>query len=62
MRRDRTGEPVDDDGQDTLPAQPHPPGCRKGWLPEDEDGHARPCLVCKPHLAAGTLRVGWTGE
>lgn len=24
--------------------------CRNGWLPDDADGCAVPCLRCKPHL------------
>ncbi|NEN51033.1 hypothetical protein G3R41_08775 [Modestobacter muralis] len=24
--------------------------CRGGWLPEDPNGQAVPCLVCRPHL------------
>lgn len=36
-----------------------PPGCARcldGWLPDDDDGHPRPCPTCKPH-AAPSLRA-----
>lgn len=32
------------------PEVPHPPGCKDGWLDRDSTP-ARPCLVCRPHLA-----------
>lgn len=51
MRRDRTGELLDDEDQ----AEPEPERhlCNGGWLGEDEQGRPRPCSSCKPHLRAG---------
>ncbi|WP_166502406.1 hypothetical protein [Rhodococcus erythropolis] len=46
MKRDRTGELVDD-----SPGPFHDPRCQSGWLGEDAEGHPRPCLKCRPHLA-----------
>jgi hypothetical protein len=44
MRRDRTGEPVDDDQDDNEHR------CSRGWL--DRDGvQPRPRPVCRPWLA-----------
>lgn len=49
MRRDRTGELVDEDEHQADEHQlPH--RCRNGWIDRDSD-HPRPCLTCKPHLA-----------
>lgn len=53
MGLDRFGEPEDqppEGGTTEPPAVPHPPGCKDGWLDRDSIP-ARPCLVCKPHLA-----------
>lgn len=52
MRHDRTGELVDEDQADEQPATHH---CRNGWIDRDGD-LPRPCLVCKPHLAAPVPR------
>lgn len=52
MRRDRYGEPLDDnDRQDhdaVVVELPH--RCDDGWLDRDAD-HPVPCLRCRPHLA-----------
>ena len=53
MRRDRFGDPIDNEPHDdTLAAAdtPHDPRCRDGWLGEDEAGRVIPCLTCRPHL------------
>lgn len=34
----------------------HPASCEDGWLGEDPQGRLVPCLVCRPHLARGSLR------
>lgn len=34
----------------TAPTTP-PHACRRGWLGLDAQGHPRPCLICRPHLA-----------
>lgn len=50
-RRDRYGELVDDDppAEGTAPTT-HDPRCRRGWLPDTDDGRAVSCLTCRPHL------------
>lgn len=44
MRRDRDGEPLEEPAE--LEHR-----CTGGWLEDDHAGRARPCLVCRPHLA-----------
>lgn len=44
MKRDRTGEVIEDDS--LLPAHV----CSAGFLGEDLDGRLIPCPVCKPEL------------
>lgn len=54
LRRDRTGEPVEDEPETGRHS------CRRGWLPpawNDPDERPRPCLVCRPHLRRGTVRL-----
>lgn len=53
MRRDRTGELVDDDDQADTPASTGSTHhhCDRGWLDHDTD-LPHPCPTCKPHLAA----------
>lgn len=46
-RLDRTGEPVDPDQPDHH--------CDDGWIDRDANP-ARPCLICKPHLAPAARR------
>lgn len=51
MRRDRTGEPIEDDDDDARSVTSRGPaghGCRAGWLGDDD--RPVPCLVCRPHL------------
>lgn len=48
MRRDRTGEEMED--------APEAHVCRGGWLGEDADGNPIPCLKCKPHLEPSRRR------
>lgn len=50
MTLDRFGEPADQ--QAPLPAPEHNPACVNGWLPADDEGHPKPCIVCRPWLAA----------
>jgi hypothetical protein len=50
VRRDRTGELVDDD-QDQPPHR-----CKNGWIDRDAD-HPVPCLTCKPWLARRTMET-----
>ncbi|WP_157180459.1 hypothetical protein [Protofrankia coriariae] len=42
-----------EDREDALtappPTPPHPADCT-GWLGEDNEGRARPCLTCRPWL------------
>lgn len=45
MRRDRTGDVLDE--QDDTHT------CDNGWLGEDTHGRPRPCLTCRPHLPGG---------
>lgn len=52
MSPDRYGDPYGDGLDDTA----HRARCPK-WLGEDAHGRPRPCLRCKPHLAAGTRRA-----
>jgi hypothetical protein len=52
MRRDRTGEPMDE--LEDIPASFHPADCVAGWL-GDED-HPRPCPVCRPTTVARLRR------
>lgn len=54
MTLDRTGERLDESPAPLNP--PHSPDCRSGWLGNDIDGRPVPCLICKPHLRAGTMR------
>ncbi|GAB4082091.1 hypothetical protein GCM10028783_30400 [Modestobacter muralis] len=37
-------------GVHTVDPVDHDLRCRGGWLPEDPNGQAVPCLVCRPHL------------
>ena len=53
MKRDRTGEPIDE-----QPESFHDPRCQSGWLGEDPEGHPKPCLRCRPHLAKPSKRTG----
>jgi hypothetical protein len=56
-RRDRTGEPIDEDELPLEALGPH--RCSFGWLDDDPDtGKPRPCLVCKPPLA-GRPGAAW---
>lgn len=52
LRRDRTGELIEDDEPDLVLHRDHDPRCRDGWLGEDDDGRLIPCLTCRPHLVA----------
>lgn len=51
MRRDRTGEPIEDEPDDQPAAEPDRHSCNGGWLGEDDEGRPRPCLICRPNLA-----------
>ncbi|MBM0125608.1 hypothetical protein [Pimelobacter simplex] len=57
-RYDRYGDQIDDDVVQTTwktgetDFQQHAPGCRDGWLGEDDEGRPIPCLECRPHLRA----------
>lgn len=52
MRRDRTGELVDDDEDQAL-VEHH---CDGGWYGRDSD-RPRPCPRCKPHLSVPRQRA-----
>ncbi|WBQ02999.1 hypothetical protein [Kribbella sp. CA-293567] len=49
-RRDRYGEPAPSSA--SMPAPEHDPACVNGWLSADDEGHPKPCPVCKPWVAA----------
>lgn len=53
MTLDRTGEPADNDDPDPW----HDPRCRNGWLGYDDEHRPIPCLQCRDHLRAGTVRT-----
>lgn len=62
LRRDRDGDFVEDLFPGFPSAPPVPPHhCHNGWLGEDANGLAVPCLLCKPHLEGWIHnRAVWT--
>ncbi len=53
MRRDRTGELLEDDDVHLVPAAAQDMhACEGGWAGEDDDGRPTPCRTCRPHLPA----------
>lgn len=50
------GERIEDVEPPLERVGPH--RCTDGWLDDDEDGRARPCLECRPHLA-GRTATAW---
>lgn len=56
-RRDRTGEPIDEDQVLDVDVARHETQCAGGWLPDDAQGRPTPCPVCRPHVAKFRRRV-----
>ncbi|GGM64240.1 hypothetical protein GCM10012275_38490 [Longimycelium tulufanense] len=50
MRRDPTGELLDDEDDTPHPSPARPHHCHRGWQQYDVDNPV-PCPVCKPNLA-----------
>jgi hypothetical protein len=46
MRRDRTGEPIEEEPEQL----PMPHRCEDGWVGEDDLGRLIPCPTCKADL------------
>lgn len=55
MKRDRTGELIEDDAAAAVRDR-HADQCT-GWRGEDSEGRPIPCLICKPHRRARTAIV-----
>jgi hypothetical protein len=56
VKRDRTGEVLDDDDDAAGAVVTH--RCEDGWAGNDSAGRPSPCRICRPHLRrAGVLVV-----